>query len=130
MEIVIDTSAIIAVLVGEPERDKIIALTTDHRLIGTGSIPWEIGNAFSAMLKRNRLELAEAKRGLVIFKQIEITFVTVDFSQAQALAKQSNSYAYDACFLDCAMSRNAPLLTLDQKLKNVAQSLGIQTLEI
>lgn len=130
MAIVIDTSAIIAVLVDAPERDKIIALTTDHRLIGPGSIPWEIGNAFSAMLKRNRLELAEAQQGLALFKQMEITFVEVDFSQVLTLAKQSHSYAYDVYFLDCAIRCNAPLLTLDQKLKNVAQSLGIETLEI
>jgi predicted nucleic acid-binding protein len=49
MDIVIDTSALIAVIVAEPERDKIIELTTGNTLIGPGSIPWEIGNAFSAM---------------------------------------------------------------------------------
>ncbi len=49
MDIVIDTSALIAVIVDEPERDKIIELITGNALIGPGSIPWEIGNAFSAM---------------------------------------------------------------------------------
>ena len=52
MDIVIDTSALIAVIVGESERDKIIDLTKGQTLIGPGSIPWEIGNAFSAMFKR------------------------------------------------------------------------------
>jgi uncharacterized protein with PIN domain len=55
MDIVIDTSAIIAVLVDEPERQKIIEITEGHSLIGPGSIPWEIGNAFAAMFKRKRL---------------------------------------------------------------------------
>ena len=63
MDIVIDTSALIAVIVGEPEREKIIELTVGNTLIGPGSIPWEIGNAFSAMFKQNRLELEEAKKG-------------------------------------------------------------------
>ena len=40
------TSALIAVIVGEPERLRIIEFTTGNTLIGPGSIPWEIGNAF------------------------------------------------------------------------------------
>jgi uncharacterized protein with PIN domain len=44
MDIVIDTSALIAVIVEEPERTKIIELTTGNTLIAPGSIPWEIGN--------------------------------------------------------------------------------------
>ncbi len=53
MDIVIDTSALIAVITGEPERDRIVELTTGATLVGPGSIPWEIGNAFSAMFKQS-----------------------------------------------------------------------------
>jgi hypothetical protein len=55
MEFVIDTSALLAVIVAEPERGRIVELTAGHILIGPGSIPWQIGNAFSAMLKHRRL---------------------------------------------------------------------------
>ena len=41
MEIIIDTSALIAVIVGEPERDIIVDITAGNSLIGPGSIPWE-----------------------------------------------------------------------------------------
>jgi predicted nucleic acid-binding protein len=57
MDVVIDTSAVVAVIVGEPERDTIVELTTSHTLIGPGSIPWEVGNAFSAMFKRGETEI-------------------------------------------------------------------------
>ena len=53
MDIVIDTSVLIAVIVGEPERDRIVELTTGNTLIGPGCIPWEVGNAFSAMFKQS-----------------------------------------------------------------------------
>jgi hypothetical protein len=43
MEIVIDTSASLAVIVAEPERDRIVEPASGHSLIGPGSIPWEIG---------------------------------------------------------------------------------------
>ncbi len=63
MDIVIDTSALIAVIVGEPERRRVVELTTGNTLIVPGSIPWEVGNAFSAMFKQDKLTLDEAKKG-------------------------------------------------------------------
>ena len=39
MDIVIDTSALIAVIVGEPEREKIIELTKGQTLIGLVLFP-------------------------------------------------------------------------------------------
>ena len=62
MDIVIDTSALIAVIAGEPERDRILAITEGKSLTGPGSIPWEIGNAFSAMFKQNRLPIDQAHK--------------------------------------------------------------------
>ena len=130
MDIVIDTSAIIAVIIDEPEREKIIELTTGNILIGPGSIPWEIGNAFSSMFKQNRFDLDEAKKGLTIFSSIPLRLIETDFFNTITLAKQTNLYAYDAYFLDCALRYSAPLLTLDRRLKDAARNLRIKTLEV
>ncbi len=130
MDIVIDTSALIAVIVDEPERTKVIELTTGNTLIGPGSIPWEIGNAFSAMFKRNRLSLEEAKRGLKSFKSIPLRYIEPNFANAVSISKQTNTYAYDAYFIDCALRQKAPLLTLDLRLKETAKNLKIPILEV
>jgi predicted nucleic acid-binding protein len=130
MDIVIDTSALIAVIVGEPERSLIIKITEGNTLIGPGSIPWEIGNAFSAMFKRDRLTLDEAERGLSIFNTIPLRYIEPDFSNVLHLSKKTNMYAYDAYLLDCAIRHKAPLLTLDLKLKAAAQKIKIKTLEV
>ena len=130
MDIVIDTSAIIAVIADEPERKRIIELTKGNTLIDPGSIPWEIGNAFSAMFKRKRLSLEEAKRGLEIFKRIPLRYIKPDFANALSISQKNNMYAYDAYFLDCALRQEAPLLTLDSKLHAVAKDLEIVILEI
>ena len=130
MDVVIDTSALIAVIVGEPERNRIVEFTTGNTLIGPGSIPWEIGNAFSAMFKQNKLTLDEAQKGLVIFDSIPLRYIKPDFVNALKLSKQANMYAYDAYFLDCAVRHNAPLVTLDRKLKAVAQNLNVETMEV
>ncbi|MFH1985225.1 MAG: type II toxin-antitoxin system VapC family toxin [Pseudomonadota bacterium] len=130
MDIVVDTSALIAVIVGEPERDRIIALTAGNTIIGPGAIPWEIGNAFSAMFKRQRLTLEEAQKGFAIFNTIPIRYVNPDLINAVTISKQTNLYAYDAYFLDCAVRMKAPLITLDRKLLAAANQLSIETMEV
>ena len=130
MDIVIDTSALVAVIVGEPERTKIVELTVGNSLIGPGSIPWELGNAFSAMFKQDRLSLDEAQKGLSIFQSIPLRYVEPDFFNSLRLSKKINMYAHDAYFLDCAIRYKSPLLTLDRKLKAAAQIINIETLEV
>jgi len=53
MRIVVDTSTVIAVVAGEAEKAKLIELTKDATIVAPPSIDWEVGNAFSAMLKRS-----------------------------------------------------------------------------
>jgi predicted nucleic acid-binding protein len=130
MDIVIDTSALLAVIVAEPERDKIVKLTSGHTLVGPGSIPWEIGNAFSAMLKQKRLGLVEAQQGLKIFNSIPLRLVRVDLNNAISIAYETKTYAYDAYFLDCAVRHAVPLLTLDRALERAALKLGVKLMEV
>ena len=130
MDIVMDTSALIAVIVAEPERGRIVQLTAGHTLIGPGSIPWEVGNAFSAMLKQQRIKLEEAQRGLAIFNSIALRYVSVDLPHAMTLAAETHTYAYDAYFLDCASRHSAPLLTLDLRLRRAASQVGVSLMEV
>ena len=108
MNIVVDSSAIVAVIVAEPEKDAIITATSGHTLIGPGSIPWEIGNAFSAMIRQRRVSVADAQRGMEILDGIPLQYVSVDMSNVLSVAAEVNAYAYDAYFLDCALRHAAP----------------------
>ncbi len=130
MEIVIDTSALLAVILAEPERTGIVKSTSGHMLIGPGSISWEIGNAFSAMLKQQRLTLQEAQRGLEIFRTIPFRYVEVDLGNSLSIAYKAHMYAYDAYLLDCADRYAAPLLTLDRQLQRAAFRMGIELVEV
>ena len=130
MDITTDTSALIAVVTNEPSRDLAIALTTGHSLVAPSSIHWEVGNALSAMVKRQRITLAQANSCVDAYLQIPIRLVNVDLKQSLALVKQLRVYAYDAYLLVCAMQLGTPLLTLDEPLKLAAGSLGIEVLEV
>lgn len=130
MEIVVDTSALLAVIVGEVERDDIVRLTSGHDLLAPGSVRWEVGNAFVSMMRQKRIDLAEAQRGVRIFESIAIRFLEVDLVHALSVADRAGIFAYDAYFLDCAMRHRAPVLTLDRKLARAAHALGVETLEV
>lgn len=73
-EIVIDASAIIAVIFNEPERNRLIELTDDCTLAAPASIHWEVGHAISAVFKRRRIDFSGAKKVLKIYEQIPIKF--------------------------------------------------------
>ena len=129
-QITVDTSTVIAVMLNEPEKAKLIELTEDHIVIAPHSLHWEIGNAFSAMFKRNRLSLIEAISALKVYDMIPIQFVDIKLSDALKLAESENIYTYDAYFLICAIKHRTPLLTLDDRLKSAAINKKIKALEV
>jgi predicted nucleic acid-binding protein len=130
MNITIDTSAIIAVVGNEKSKPRLVEVTTGHTLIAPISVHWEIGNALSAMLKRNRISLRQARSCIHAYQQIPIKFIDVDLTQALDMSARFSLYAYDAYLLICASQANSPLLTLDKGLKSAAADSGIITLEV
>ena len=128
MIVTIDTSAIIAVITNEPSKIRLVELTVGVGLCSPRSIHWEIGNAFSAMLKRQRITLRQAQACIKTYQDLPITFVDVDLEKTLALVGQLNIYAYDAYLIECARQTGTPLLTLDKGLINAAKLAGIQIL--
>jgi predicted nucleic acid-binding protein len=130
VELVVDTSALLAVLTGEATRDRLIARTQGAELLAPGSVHWEVGNAFSALLKRRRLKLPDVQAALAAYAQIPIRFVDVELAAALELADRFGLYAYDAYLMACARRQRAPLLTLDPRLGRAAKEAGVQLLEV
>lgn len=130
MKIVVDTSVVIAVVAGEPEKARLIELTKDAIIVAPPSIRWEIGNAFSAMLKRSRLNLEQAIEAIDISQSISLEIADINLKDAIRLAGKYNIYAYDAYILQCAIEYGLPLISLDSKLVDVARQEGIQVIEV
>ncbi len=129
-KVVVDASVLIAVVTNEPEKLKLVQLTQNADLIAPHSIHWEIGNAFSAMLKRNRVTIADAVRAINAYQKIPIRFVDVELEETIKLADTLNVYVYDAYLVRCAIKYKSPLLSLDKSLINSAKSVKAQILEV
>ncbi len=130
MELVVDTSAVIAVIAGEPERDAIIGRTKGATLAAPASLHWEVGNAFSAMFRRRRITLERAREAIRSYEKIVFRFMDVDLGQSLELSERLALYAYDAYVLSCALTLRSPLITLDTKLAAAAPLVGVRVLEI
>lgn len=130
MEIVVDVSVLIAVITNEDEKEKLVAMTEEAELIAPLSVHWEIGNAFSSLLKRKRVTIDEALQAIEIYLQIPVRFVEVELTESLELANELGLYAYDAYLLRCAAKYRLPLLTLDARLIQAAKEKKIQILEV
>lgn len=128
--IVTDTSVILAVVLGEPARERLIQLTKGAALIAPPSLIWEMGNALSAMMRRRRLSWEEAFQAWQFAAHIPVRMAEIDIMAALRLAAQLRLYAYDAYMLQCARQCNAPLLTLDQGLQAAARKAHIPLVEV
>ncbi len=130
MKIVVDTSVIIAVITNEAEKTVLVELARGAELIAPQSVHWEIGNAFSAMLKRKRITLDEAIKALEVYGKIPIRFLDIELEPSLRIADEHGIYAYDACILRCAQKHRSPLVSLDQNLVASAKRMGIQVKEV
>lgn len=130
MNLVVDTSVIIAVITNERHKKQLIELSKGAELIAPSSLHWEIGNAFSAMFKRGKITLEHAVAALAAYKQIPIQFSDVDLDTALELSYNLNMYAYDAYAIGCALKHRSPLVSLDGSLLEAAQRAGVKIKEV
>jgi len=130
MDIVVDTSVIIAVIANEPERETLVELTTGADLIAPHSVHWEIGNAFSAMLRRGRMKVEQATQAVKLYQRIPIRFVDVELEESLQIADTLGIYAYDAYLIRCALKYKSPLISLDRKLVSAATEMKARVIEV
>ena len=129
MNVISDTNIFLAVVLDEPEKDRIIQLSAGMYANAPEILFYEIGNALSAMIKRKQLSHFEAISAQSAASRIPVRLLSVDIQASLELAIEFNIYAYDAYFLQCAKSFSYPLLTLDKQMRQVATELHIEILE-
>jgi predicted nucleic acid-binding protein len=130
MDLIVDTSVLIAVATNEPEKTALVEHTVGSTLLAPASVHWEIGNAFSAMLKRRRITLEKARTALAAVETVPIGWLDVPLAQALELAARLEIYAYDAYVIAAALNQSCALLTLDRGMVRSAKTAGVNVLEV
>jgi predicted nucleic acid-binding protein len=129
MRMLLDASAIMAVILEEPGRKVVENMVTDAAIISPDVLPFEIGNGLTKLMKRGLLSEADMQNAFAYYSAIPIELVEVDVPRSLTVAWEHSIYAYDAYYLELAERMSLPLVTLDQTMKTQAKKRGITVLE-
>jgi predicted nucleic acid-binding protein len=129
MEIVLDTSALIAVIADEPEADIVLKYSQNAAFVSPSVISFEVANSLSRMLRKGLIKDYRKMADLIdSFQQIAIKLFENNLQEVIKIVWDYKIYAYDAFFLETAKSLNLPLLTLDKDMKKIGKDFGITIL--
>ncbi|HEX9672112.1 MAG TPA: type II toxin-antitoxin system VapC family toxin [Burkholderiales bacterium] len=112
---VVDASAVAAVLFDEPEAAPVIA-GVRGALLAPGLLRYELASVCASKL-RNEPKLAKLTlQRYRLLPGLDIEYAEPDWDALPLLARQWDLSAYDAAYLQLALKRTAPLITLDARL--------------
>jgi len=130
--IVIDASATIALLLNENDALSIgdhLYRLSEEQLIAPSHWPAEVGNSLVINVRRGRLDASEIDE---MTERLDRFGIQPDsapsFEEIAAIAHRATSSGltyYDAAYVHTAQTRQAMLLTLDQKMRRAATELNI-----
>ena len=92
----------------------------------------EITNAIIVAERRQRIKPAEIRQFLSLMNGLTVVLESQDLQESVnnilPVARAHGLSAYDAAYLDVALRHNAPLATLDDRLRAAAKAAGVNEL--
>jgi predicted nucleic acid-binding protein len=129
MEILLDASAIMAVIAEEPEGATVLSLTMGKSIVSPSVVSFEIANALTKMMKKKVIDSKDKMiKVFQEFKRVRIKIVDIDIEKSLEIAWDYKIYAYDAFYLETAKRLNVPLLTFDGNMNRVGVLMGLTML--
>jgi predicted nucleic acid-binding protein len=129
MEIVADASIFLAVVLNESDRDWIIEQTIGKTIVSPEVLHYEIGNALIAIKRKGRLNDREILRAFDLSQRIAVRLISVKIHDAIKIALRFDIYAYDSYYLQCCIENRWPLISLDKRMCDIAENLGIRVVK-
>ena len=115
---VVDASAIAAVLFDEPEGAPVVA-SIGGALLAPTLLRYEIASVCATKLQREPAHAKLIVSRYRLLANLDIELAEPDWETLPLLARQWALSAYDAAYLQLALKRKAPLVTLDARLAGV-----------
>lgn len=112
---VIDASAVAAVVFDEPEAAPVMA-SVEQSILAPSLLRYEMASICAVKLMRDPQQAKTTLNRYRLFNGLEIEFAEPEWDMLPILARQWELTAYDAAYLQLALARNAPLVTLDARL--------------
>jgi len=122
MAVVVDASAIGAIMFGESEGPTLAAHLADETLIAPTLLDAELTNLALKKARKHPDQASEILISLQAALSLPVSRVAVPGLEVFALAARTGLTAYDACYLWLARARDAELVTLDKALVRPSES--------
>ena len=126
MELVADASAFLAVVLNEEDREWVVERTSGSTIVSPEVLPYEIGNALIAVRRKGRLSDEEILNAFELSQKIPVRLLPVSIYGAMKIAIRFRIYAYDAFYIQCCLEAKLPLISLDNRMCELARNLGIK----
>ena len=129
---VIDASVIISWFAPEENDDyagKVLSCLDGENAATSKLCCLEVLNVFRQFEKKNRVSSTDIERALTYIETLPIAIDRFDWRfnmpHILVLAREHGLSIYDACYLEISVRTNLPLATLDRKLAEAAQNMGV-----
>jgi predicted nucleic acid-binding protein len=122
--IVIESSAMVDALVGDPASPNLLALLADGELHAPALLDFEVAGALRGHVLGGKLDPVRLDEAVEDFIAFRIERHPMTNLLGPMLDLRDNFTVYDAAYLVLAQALNAPILSADAKLKE-ARRLGI-----
>jgi predicted nucleic acid-binding protein len=123
MAVVVDASAIAAILFGEAGAEEVVGAMEGQALLAPTLLPYEVGSVAVGKLRRRTATAEEVGFALGELRRLRISLVEVAAGELVAVAARAGITACDAAYAQLARSRGAKLVTLDRKLRRAYAEL-------
>jgi predicted nucleic acid-binding protein len=122
--IVVESSAMVDALVGEPVNPQLLALLADEELHGPALLDFEVASALRGHALGGKLDPPRLDEAIEDFGALRIERHQMTGLLDHILAIRDNFTVYDAAYVILAQALEAPLVTADDKLRG-AERLGV-----
>jgi len=122
MAVVVDASAIGAIMFGEPEGPTLAAHLEGETLLAPSLLDYELANLALKKARRHPENLPQVVTSLQAALALPLSRIHVPGLAVCLLAADTGLTAYDASYLWLARARDAELVTLDAALAKAASS--------
>ena len=112
---IVDAATVASVLFDEPEAEPVLACAADE-LVAPTLLMYELASICTAKLVKRPAEAHTVLARYKLFGNLDIELVEPDWLTLPTLAIEWSLSTYDAAYLQLALERKAPLVTLDARL--------------
>jgi len=120
--LVVDASAVAALLFLEPEADEVVEQLRGFDLAAPQLLAYEIASVAAMRVRRRLTAPGAATAAIDLFRRLDVRLHPVEAAHAFEAATRTGLTAYDGAYLWLARALGSRLVTLDRRLARVARA--------